>query len=168
MLSNFHTHTQFCDGRSTAEEMVEAAISAGFVSLGFSGHGYMDFDQSYCMMDTEGYNDEIERLKVKYKKDIQIYRGIEEDGFCYVDRDGFDYLLGSIHYLKVNGKYYPIDLGYDALMEGVNAINGGIEAAAESYFSSFVTYIKYRKPDIIGHFDLITKFDEKKRISLLK
>ena len=37
-LSSPHVHSQFCDGRNTAEEMVLAAISRGFVSLGISGH----------------------------------------------------------------------------------------------------------------------------------
>ena len=36
--SNFHTHTVFCDGKSTAREMVEQAIKLGFTALGFSGH----------------------------------------------------------------------------------------------------------------------------------
>ena len=35
-----------------------------------------------------------------------------------------------------------------------------VEAMAEQYFASFCDYILKRKPDIIGHFDLITKFDE--------
>ena len=35
---NFNTHTNFCDGKNTAEEMVIAAINAGINVLGFSGH----------------------------------------------------------------------------------------------------------------------------------
>ena len=31
---------------------------------------------------------------------------------------------------------------------------------AENYYGAFCDYIKRRKPDIVGHFDLITKFDE--------
>ena len=31
---------------------------------------------------------------------------------------------------------------------------------AESYYGAFCEYILKRKPDIVGHFDLITKFDE--------
>ena len=33
MLQNLHTHTLFCDGIDTAEQMVRAAISKGFDSL---------------------------------------------------------------------------------------------------------------------------------------
>ena len=36
-------------------------------------------------------------------------------------------------------------------------------AFAEYYFQHFCEYILNRKPGIIGHFDLITKFDEKEK-----
>ena len=41
---NYHTHTDFCDGQNTPEEMAEAAAKKGFTALGFSGHSYTDFD----------------------------------------------------------------------------------------------------------------------------
>ena len=41
---NYHTHTDFCDGQNTPEEMAEAAAKKGFPALGFSGHSYTDFD----------------------------------------------------------------------------------------------------------------------------
>ena len=37
--SNVHTHTTFCDGKNSVEEMARAAIDLGFVSLGYSIHG---------------------------------------------------------------------------------------------------------------------------------
>ena len=40
-LQNLHTHTTYCDGKNTAEEMVQKAIELGFRSLGFSGHAPM-------------------------------------------------------------------------------------------------------------------------------
>ena len=79
MLSNFHTHTLLCDGKSTPEEVVLSAIEKGFSSLGFSSHAPTDFDKSYCLKDVEEYLSTIRTLKEKYQKDIQIYVGIEED-----------------------------------------------------------------------------------------
>ena len=38
---------------------------------------------------------------------------------------------------------------------------------AEHYYSHFTDYIKKWKPDIIGHFDLVTKFDEKEKMRFL-
>ena len=69
--TNFHTHTAFCDGKDTPEEMVLAAVDKGFTSLGFSGHAYFVLDAAISM-DLEQqklYRAEILRLKEKYKND---------------------------------------------------------------------------------------------------
>ena len=34
--TNYHTHTSFCDGKSTAEQMILSAIDKKFDILGFS------------------------------------------------------------------------------------------------------------------------------------
>ena len=161
MLSNLHTHTTFCDGKNTPEETVISAIKNGFDSLGFSSHGCTPFDVSYCMTDTEGYIREIIRLKEKYKKDIQIYLGAEEDCLSLVERNKFDYIIGSSHYIKTQFGYSPIDYTFDLIKECTKKLGGSPLKTAELYFSVFCDYILKRKPDIIGHFDLITKFDEK-------
>lgn len=160
MLSNFHTHTTFCDGKNTAEEMVVSAIEKGFDALGFSGHGYTKDDTSYCMTNTEGYIKEINRLKEKYKKDIQIYLGVEEDLRQLQNREDFDYIIGSNHYFRIGGNYYDVDLSLRQFSNVLNSFSGNILELARNYYEPLCQYIKSRKPDIIGHFDLITKFDE--------
>ena len=160
MKSNLHTHTTFCDGKNTAEEIVLAAMKGGFDSIGFSGHGYMPFDLRYCMKDTEGYRAEVLRLKEKYKGDVQIYLGVEEDAFNPLPREGFDYVIGSCHYLRRDGEYLPIDSSPAYFKRCYEAFEGDILAIAERYYSDFCDYILKKRPHIIGHFDLITKFDE--------
>ena len=54
MKQNLHTHSIFCDGKDTIEEMTLEAISKGFDILGFSGHGYLSIDDG-SMRDTKGY-----------------------------------------------------------------------------------------------------------------
>lgn len=159
-LSNLHTHSTFCDGKNTPEEIVLAAIDKGFSSIGFSGHGYTPYDLRYCMKDTEGYISEIERLKVKYADKITLLLGIEEDAFAPVDRARFDYIIGSSHYYLVGGKYYPIDSSYDHFKKCLEIFEYDAVRMAEVYYGSFYDYLKARKPDIVGHYDLITKFDE--------
>ncbi len=160
MLANFHTHTTFCDGKNTPEEMVLSAIQKGFSTIGFSGHGTTPFDLRYCMKDVVGYQKEITRLKEKYKNDIQIYLGLEEDAFSLVNRAEFDYILGSSHYFCVDGTYYPVDSGPDYFRKWLAVFDRDVSRIAETYYQTFCDYIRTRKPDIIGHFDLITKFDE--------
>jgi len=160
MIANFHTHTNYCDGKNTAEEIVKAALERGFTSIGFSGHGYTDFDLRYCMKDTAGYIAEINTLKEKYKEKIQIYLGVEEDAFCETNRGDFDYIIGSSHYFHIGENYHPIDSNYDYFKKCLDLFGGDISALTESYYEAFCEYILRRKPDIVGHFDLITKFDE--------
>lgn len=54
---NLHTHTVYCDGADTPEEMVISALSKGFDSIGFSGHSYMSYSD-YC-----GDTDKTEEYK---------------------------------------------------------------------------------------------------------
>ncbi|MBE7062315.1 MAG: histidinol-phosphatase HisJ family protein [Ruminococcaceae bacterium] len=160
MLTNYHTHTTYCDGESTPEEIVIQAIGNGFSAIGFSGHGYTPFDLRYCMKDTSGYREEIFRLKRKYGEKIQIYCGVEEDAFSFTNRADFDYSIGSSHYICVNGNYYPIDSGPAYFQKCLELFDGNAVRLAEAYYSAFTSYIARRKPDIVGHFDLITKYDE--------
>ncbi len=160
MLANFHTHTTFCDGKNTPEELVLSAIQKGFSAIGFSGHGTTPFDLRYCMKDMVGYQQEIRRLKEKYKNDIQIYLGVEEDAFSLVNREEFDYIVGSSHYFLLDGVYYPVDSGPDYYNRWLAAFDHDVARIAETYYGTFCDYIKQRKPDIIGHFDLISKYEE--------
>lgn len=160
MLANYHTHTNFCDGKNTPEEIVRYAIEEGFSAIGFSGHGFTPFDESYCMKDTAGYIEEISRLKKQYGEKIQIYCGVEEDAFSILDRAQFDYIIGSSHYFHIENAYHPIDSDYEYFKKCMTFFDGDVVKLAEAYYSAFVSYIAKRKPDIVGHFDLITKYDE--------
>ena len=160
MLSNLHTHTTFCDGQSTAEEMVQKAIELGFTSLGFSGHAYTPFELTSCMKDEQGYISEINRLKKVYGKDIEIYLGTEEDAFAPVDRSKYEYIIGSLHFLKVNGQILPLDIGNEYMQRCFEAFDKSVEKMAQSYYSTFADYLIKRRPDVVGHFNLITKYDE--------
>ena len=160
MLSNLHTQSRFCDGKNTPEEIVLAAMDEGLSSIGFSGHGYTEFDLRYCMKDTAGYISEIKRLKEKYKEQIQIYLGVEEDCFYPVNRKDFDYIIGSSHYYLVDGEYYPIDSNLDRFRTAAEKFQNDPVKMAHAYYKPFCKYINDRKPDVVGHFDLISKFDE--------
>ena len=83
-VGNFHTHTTFCDGKHTAEEMTLGAIRMGLPAVGFSGHSYTAFDTSYCMSQagTQAYREEIRRLQQVYGGQISIWLGIEHEYFA--------------------------------------------------------------------------------------
>ena len=159
--ADYHIHTTLCDGKNTPEEVVLSALEKGFSAIGFSAHGYTDFDLSFCLRDLEGYIKEITALKEKYKNDIEIYLGVEEDITGPAERGRYDYIISSSHYTVLNGKYYSIDESAETLKQIIKLWNNNAIAMAQNYYETFCNYILSKKPDIIGHFDLLTKFDQK-------
>ncbi len=162
MLYNYHTHTTYCDGKSTAEEMVQKAIELGFSELGFSSHSYTEFDLEPCMTreGTEEYKKEINALKDKYKNKIKILLGIEYDYQSDEPIDDYDYVLGSVHYICKNGEYCCIDYSREKQLETVEKYYGGdFYAYIEDYYKTVADLYNKTKCDIIGHFDLIVKYN---------
>ena len=162
MLYNYHTHTTYCDGKSSAEDMVQKAIELGLSEIGFSGHSYTEFDLEPCMTreGTELYKKEINALKDKYKDKIKILLGIEYDYQSDEPRDDYDYILGSVHYLYKNGEYCCIDHSREKQMETVEKYYGGdYYACIEDYYKTVADLYNKTKCDIIGHFDLIVKYN---------
>ena len=79
MWSNFHTHSNYCDGKSTLAEIMASAISKNMISLGFSSHAPLPFKSPWCMKteNLESYIYEINQLKKI--SPLQIYTGLEVD-----------------------------------------------------------------------------------------
>lgn len=162
ILRDLHTHTTFCDGENTAEEMVIAAVNKGMKTLGFSGHSYTPFDKGYCMSPekTQAYRREILRLKEKYQGKIEILCGIEQDFYSDSSPEGYDYVIGSVHYVKVKDGFLSVDDTREKLISGVNEHFGtDFLSLAEVYFETVAQVAEKTKCDIIGHFDLVAKFN---------
>lgn len=161
---DFHTHTVFCDGNNTAFEMARAAYDAGLSALGFSGHGYTPFDSSYCMTqnDTNRYLSEISALKEQYLGRMDIYAGLEADLYSVYDRERFDYIIGSVHYINIDGRYIDVDNTPQILKNAAQQYFGAdMLSLCERYFEQVS---QLENADIIGHFDLITKFCEREEL----
>ena len=96
---DFHTHTRWCDGTATADEMARAALALGMEALGFSGHSYTAYDTSCAMLpaEIERYAAEVGEIRRRYAGQLEIYLGIEDD--LHGDRPAFprDYTIGSAH-----------------------------------------------------------------------
>ena len=161
--SNFHTHTSLSDGKNTAEEMVKSAIEKGFTHLGFSDHSYTPFDLDVCLAkeNTKVYIEKINELKEKYKNEISIYLGLEMDYYSEEDLSYYDYVIGSVHYLEKNGVYYPVDLSKESFRNAISKVwNGDVYAFAEDYYNLEKDLVNRFDFDIVGHIDLISKFNE--------
>ena len=165
LISNAHTHTLFCDGRQSAEEMARAAYEKGFCALGFSGHSYTPFDTSFCMPKEQIplYIKEIRRLKEKYKGKMAIFCGVEADAFCAQDLSPFDYIIAGAHYVcaPMDNHYYCIDNTAWELEQCIKkGFGNDVLAMLKAYFDTLENAVMNFQPQIIAHFDLIRKVND--------
>lgn len=160
---NLHTHTCYCDGLDKPEEIISEAINKGFSSIGFSGHSYMHYSPSHSISleGTEEYKKEIKCLKEKYKGKFDVFCGLEVDMYSQVDLSGYDYLIGSVHYLKMGKEYVGFDRGEKEVEEVIdNYFNGNGMEYAKEYYRQLALLPEYGDFDIIAHFDIITKHSD--------
>lgn len=164
LRGNFHTHTVFCDGRNTAQEMADKAMEIGFTHLGFSGH--MD---SEIRMELKDYNAEICRLQEAFRGRMDILRGVELD-ILFQPRDReeagllrqMEYLIGSVHYVEgSDGTLLAVDDTAERLAEGCRKYFGGdYYRLAGAYYGLVAQVYDRLHCTFIGHFDLITRFND--------
>ncbi len=162
-LQNLHTHTSFCDGRDTPEELALTAAEKGFGALGFSGHSYMFFAQEHSMSlsGTQAYKAELARLRRLYEGRLEIYCGLEVELHSQVDLSGYDYLIGSAHYFNFDGTYVGFDRDAESVRQVIDRHFGGDGMRyARAYYELLVTLPEHGSFDILGHFDLIAKHAE--------
>lgn len=163
MGCDLHVHTTFSDGANTPEEVICAAVSGGMKCIGVSDHSYTDFDESYCMskLSAEKYHGEISALKKKYADKIRVLCGIEQDCFSGVPKDSYDYVIGSVHYIKIDDEYVAVDESAEILLNAAKKYFGSdMYSLIEEYYRLVAKVVEKTNADIIGHFDLITKFNQ--------
>ncbi|MEA4964780.1 MAG: histidinol-phosphatase HisJ family protein [Oscillospiraceae bacterium] len=164
-MQNLHTHTTFDDGENTPEEMVLAAMAAGLTSLGFSSHSPLPFENDWALPSEEAarqYRAEVARLRTVYRGQIEIFCGLEYDIISVSPLEDYDYAIGSIHFLPPEGGACDsVDETPTITAEQLARRYGGdSDRAAADYYAQYAAIAENPKLDIVGHFDLLTKFDE--------
>lgn len=171
VLSNYHSHSTFCDGRSSPEDFIKAAISNGFRAYGYSSHSPLPFETFWNMSRTDfpEYMTEINRLKKKYGHLLEIYAGLEIDyldetynpSIPYFREMPLDYRIGSVHFLSRPGELAEknmvcIDGPYAEFATNVDkAYSGDIRKIVAHFYDSNLKMVEAGGIDIIGHLDKI-------------
>ena len=133
MRGDFHTHSTLDDGKSSLEEMAAAARAAGLTHFGFSGHSYCPLEEDYCIHREKipEYLARARALQVQYAGEMEVFVGLELD-LLGERPEGLDYAFGGDWYRYTDAYYDQVAL----LPERTGC-------------------------DWIGHFDLVTKFNER-------
>lgn len=166
-MYNFHTHTQFCDGRSTMADIARAAVEGGFGHIGFTPHGPVGIP-SPCNMsadDVERYFAEVDRLNVLWEGRCRFYRGMEIDYLgpacnaadAYFSALGLDYSISSVHFIpSQSGMLIDIDGRYERFARNMHDHFGGdLRYVVETFYNRSMEMIERGGFDILGHFDKI-------------
>jgi len=167
---------EFCEHAvGLLREVVDSALEKGFAVYGVSEHAPRDEDRFLYPSELEkGYT--IERLHDEFDAYAKAVRALAEEyadrmtllcGFeaevvssagyrermrGFRERYGFDYMVGSVHYvdeIQIDGERAD----FDKAVAGA----GGLEAFAVRYYELVAEMIDALRPDVVGHLDLIRK-----------
>jgi histidinol-phosphatase (PHP family) len=173
MLSktNYHTHSNYCDGKATLREMVEFAVAHDFTALGFSGHCPLPFKNTFSITDYEGYCNEVRALKAEYADRIEISLGLEmdyvpgmlEDFSSLIEQGKLEYTIGSVHLVPATNMpqgdedlWFIDGPRYERYDEGLFRLFGGdIRRGVRAYFHNENAMLERNRPTIVGHPDKI-------------
>lgn len=165
--------SNYCDhATSTLAEILEAACDAGMRTYGVTEHAprveperlyeeelALGWDIGTLDRLFGEYAAEVERFKRVYAGTMTVLKGFEaevvpEGRYAEVmlgfrERFGFDYIVGSVHYVAghiidyLPGRY-----------EKAVAICGSPEALAVRYFHDVARMVEALHPEVVGHLDL--------------
>lgn len=167
---NFHSHTQFCDGRDTMEDFAAAAVAAGMEHYGFSPHSPVPF-HTPCNMTKEQvgpFLDEVERIRRKYAgSGTRFYAAMEVDylgdgwgpAHPYFKSLTLDYTIGSVHFLTAFTDpelMVDIDGRPERFAQYMHTyFNNDIRRVVESFYEASRNMLAAGGFDILGHLDKI-------------
>lgn len=177
LLANYHVHSDYCDGKNTLEEMVVAGIAAGLTSMGLASHLPLPFANDWTMKaeNLDSYLQAVRHLKNKYAKEIELYCGLEIDYF--IDRQDIselgkqilpelDYVIMSVHTMgntRGNVVNYIDESPTDFDLGIAKYYHGNPRTFIEAYYQGIAELAEKFEPDILGHIDLIKKYNQDNR-----
>lgn len=165
---NFHSHTQFCDGRAPMGAIVEAAEKAGMRHLGFTPHSPVPIESSCNMKasDVEAYMAEFRRLKEEYAGRVELYLSMEIDflgdgwgaSVPYFQNLPLDYRLSSVHFVPDpdTGEEIDVDGRPEHFVGKMHAhFHDDIRMVVDHFYERTIRMIEMGGFDMVGHFDKI-------------
>lgn len=172
LKTNYHTHTIYCDGNNTPEEMVKEAIEKGFDVLGFSSHSMYPFAGSWHIpaKQFDDYINDVRKCAEKYKNKIAVLCGFEADYVPLITKPDYsaykklspDFLIGSVHYIFTPTGRLAVDYAAESLKAKITELyDDNPQKMVEDYFALEREMLKKSRFTIIGHADLVRKNNAK-------
>lgn len=169
---DLHTHSRHSDGEATIFEMGREAFEKGLLVFGCSDHAYTEHPDGTHGFGIRGdaldaYINDVYTLQNMYLGKMDVLCGLEMEnieGFRHIDEfqdSQLNYLIGSTHTVSKNGVYYEVDHSEERFREACETLyDGDYYALVRDYYELEARVVENTRCDIIGHFDLVTKFNE--------
>lgn len=162
-ISDYHMHTPLC-GHAVGEpsRYAEHALSVGLKEIGFSDHAPMitgplpgvtmdlrELPQYHHMI--EGTRSEFKnKLNIKIALEADFVPGFEQKTKNLIDGYPYDYVIGSVHFIK--------GWGFDNPAEKSRWDEQDITKVYCDYFELLRQSAQTKFFNIMGHVDLVKKF----------
>lgn len=170
MLTDYHVHMIETGDFSIEylKKYIEQAQRCGIQDLGISEHAYFfqeakdiltnDWAKERRVKNGQNMKDYVALFEAANKEGIALKMGIEMDYTPGKEREmerfinayPFDYVIGSIHWIK--------DWGIDLAIHRHIYDQRDINEAYKAYFDQVVTLVESKLFDFVGHIDLIKIF----------
>jgi len=167
---SYHTHSTFCDGKSSVETVCEQAVETGLTAIGFSSHAPVPFNTAWAMPfeRLSDYVKEVERCKHKFADQLEVFLALEAD-FITTNKSvpfstwqqlgQLDYIIGSVHLvnnpLKKDAIWF-LDGPQEEYKQRIDAcFDGDVRAGVSQYYRQLQDMILTQKPDVVAHMDKV-------------
>lgn len=162
-ITDYHMHTPLCGhAEGMPEEYARQAIACGLSEIGFSDHApfvhMVDPGVTMNKSQLPEYYRMIESVRELFKNDLTIKIAIEADfipGYesqtqAILDDYPYDYVIGSVHFIK--------DWGFDDPAQRALWDSRDVNAVYRDYYELLRQSARSGMFDIIAHSDLVKKF----------
>ena len=177
-FTDYHIHTLYSNhGIGTVAEVAASAAAKGLIALGFSEHFPLPktmqpaAPESWNMRwdQIEQYIADVRAVQEQYAGRMKILLGFEIDYLPEYDADmrtnlahyHRDYSVGSVHIVDryhSDHQHWSIDSTPKITEEGIHE-KGGVEGVYARYYELVRDYARSHAHTIVGHLDLIKKFN---------
>ncbi len=162
-IADYHMHTHLC-GHATGEpsEYAQMAVKLGLEEIGFTDHApfvhmvdpgvTMNIKQlpDYYRMIEDVRKEYIGSLRIKIAIEADFIPGYEDQTKAILDDYPYDYVIGSIHFIK--------DWGFDNPAEREQWDEKDVNQVYRDYYELLRQSAQSGMYDIMAHVDLVKKF----------